>query len=217
MAKSNYGAESITVLEGLEAVRKRPGMYIGSVSTRGLNHLVYEILDNSVDEHLSGYCSEIHVILEADGSATVYDNGRGIPVGMHKKGISAERLVFTTLHAGGKFDNNAYKASGGLHGVGSSVVNALSKHLTVRVKSDGCIYEDKYERGNPVIELVGGLLPVIGKEIDGGTSFTGLAHNRKKAVYQLLRRDAALIGIFINASTQLYANGQVRGKSIYDG
>ena len=169
MAKSNYGAESITVLEGLEAVRKRPGMYIGSVSTRGLNHLVYEILDNSVDEHLSGYCSEIHVILEADGSATVYDNGRGIPVGMHKKGISAERLVFTTLHAGGKFDNNAYKASGGLHGVGSSVVNALSKHLTVRVKSDGCIYEDKYERGNPVIELVGGLLPVIGKTRETGT------------------------------------------------
>ncbi len=169
MSKSNYGAESITVLEGLEAVRKRPGMYIGSVSTRGLNHLVYEILDNSVDEHLSGYCSEIHVILEADGSATVFDNGRGIPVGMHKKGISAERLVFTTLHAGGKFDNNAYKASGGLHGVGSSVVNALSKHLTVRVKSDGCIYEDKYERGNPVIDLIGGLLPVIGKTRETGT------------------------------------------------
>ena len=169
MAKSNYGAESITVLEGLEAVRKRPGMYIGSVSTRGLNHLVYEILDNSVDEHLSGYCSEIHVILEADGSATVSDNGRGIPVGMHKKGISAERLVFTTLHAGGKFDNNAYKASGGLHGVGSSVVNALSKHLTVRVKSDGCIYEDKYERGNPTIELQNGLLPVIGKTRETGT------------------------------------------------
>ncbi|MCR5309825.1 MAG: DNA gyrase subunit B [Lachnospiraceae bacterium] len=169
MSKSNYGAESITVLEGLEAVRKRPGMYIGSVSTRGLNHLVYEILDNSVDEHLSGYCSEIHVILEADGSATVFDNGRGIPVGMHKKGISAERLVFTTLHAGGKFDNSAYKASGGLHGVGSSVVNALSKHLTVRVKSDGCIYEDKYERGNPVIDLIGGLLPVIGKTRETGT------------------------------------------------
>ncbi|MCR4727863.1 MAG: DNA gyrase subunit B [Lachnospiraceae bacterium] len=169
MAKSNYGAESITVLEGLEAVRKRPGMYIGSVSTRGLNHLVYEILDNSVDEHLSGYCSEIHVYLEADGSATVSDNGRGIPVGMHKKGISAERLVFTTLHAGGKFDNNAYKASGGLHGVGSSVVNALSKHLTVRVKSDGCIYEDKYERGNPTIELQNGLLPVIGKTRETGT------------------------------------------------
>ena len=132
MAKNeNYGAENITVLEGLEAVRVRPGMYIGSVSTKGLNHLIYEIVDNSVDEHLAGYCTEIHVTLEKDGSCTVADNGRGIPVGMHEKGISAERLVFTTLHAGGKFDNAAYKTSGGLHGVGSSVVNALSKRLTV--------------------------------------------------------------------------------------
>ncbi len=133
---TTYDASSITVLEGLEAVRKRPGMYIGSVSTKGLNHLIYEIVDNAVDEHLAGYCSKITVILEKDGSATVSDNGRGIPVGMHEKGISAERLVFTTLHAGGKFDNNAYKTSGGLHGVGSSVVNALSKHLTVHVKAE---------------------------------------------------------------------------------
>lgn len=109
MANENhYDASSITVLEGLEAVRKRPGMYIGSVSTKGLNHLIYEIVDNSVDEHLAGYCDTITVTLEADGSATVTDNGRGIPVGMHEKGISAERLVFTTLHAGGKFDNTAY-------------------------------------------------------------------------------------------------------------
>ena len=144
MANTNqYDASSITVLEGLEAVRKRPGMYIGSVSTKGLNHLIYEIVDNSVDEHLAGYCDTIHVTLEADGSATVSDNGRGIPVGMHEKGISAERLVFTTLHAGGKFDNSAYKTSGGLHGVGSSVVNALSTRLTVQVKSGGFIYEDK--------------------------------------------------------------------------
>ena len=143
MADANqYGAANITVLEGLEAVRKRPGMYIGSVSTKGLNHLIYEILDNSVDEHLAGYCDVIHVTLEADGSATVSDNGRGIPVGMHEKGISAERLVFTTLHAGGKFDNTAYKTSGGLHGVGSSVVNALSTRLTVRVKLGGSVYED---------------------------------------------------------------------------
>ena len=106
---SNYDASNITVLEGLEAVRRRPGMYIGSVSTKGLNHLIYEIMDNSVDEHLAGFCDRIEVILEADGSATVSDNGRGIPVGMHEKGISAERLVFTTLHAGGKFDNDAYR------------------------------------------------------------------------------------------------------------
>lgn len=174
MGKNTYDAESITVLEGLEAVRKRPGMYIGSVSTRGLNHLVYEILDNSVDEHLAGYCSEIHVTLEKDGSATVSDNGRGIPVGMHKKGISAERLVFTTLHAGGKFDSNAYKTSGGLHGVGSSVVNALSTNLTVQVKSGGFIHEDKYARGIPTIELIDGLLPVVGKTKETGTTINFL-------------------------------------------
>ena len=171
MAKTAvYDASSITVLEGLEAVRKRPGMYIGSVSTRGLNHLIYEIVDNAVDEHLAGYCDKIIVTLEADGSATVEDNGRGIPVGMHEKGISAERLVFTTLHAGGKFDDSAYKTSGGLHGVGSSVVNALSTYLTVRVKSGGLIYEDRYERGNPVVELIDGLLPVVGKGRGSGTT-----------------------------------------------
>ena len=170
MAKANdYGASSITVLEGLEAVRKRPGMYIGSVSTKGLNHLIYEIVDNAVDEHLAGFCDTIKVILEKDGSATVEGNGRGIPVGMHEKGISAERLVFTTLHAGGKFDNSAYKTSGGLHGVGSSVVNALSNRLTVRVKHDGQIYEDKYEKGIPVIDLVDGLLPVVGRTKETGT------------------------------------------------
>ncbi|MCR5254419.1 MAG: DNA gyrase subunit B [Acetatifactor sp.] len=170
MAKANnYDASSITVLEGLEAVRVRPGMYIGSVSTKGLNHLIYEIVDNSVDEHLAGFCDTIKVTLEADGSATIEDNGRGIPVGMHEKGMSAERLVFTTLHAGGKFDNNAYKTSGGLHGVGSSVVNALSNRLTVRVKSDGLIYEDKYERGIPTVELENGLLPVVGKTRETGT------------------------------------------------
>lgn len=164
-----YDASSITVLEGLEAVRRRPGMYIGSVSTKGLNHLIYEIVDNAVDEHLAGYCDTIYVTLEADGSATIEDNGRGIPVGMHEKGVSAERLVFTTLHAGGKFDDSAYKTSGGLHGVGSSVVNALSTYLTVQVKNGGRIYEDKYERGNPTVELVDGLLPVIGKAKGTGT------------------------------------------------
>ena len=166
---NNYNASSITVLEGLEAVRVRPGMYIGSVSTKGLNHLIYEIVDNSVDEHLAGYCDTIKVTLEADGSATVEDNGRGIPVEMHEKGVSAERVVFTTLHAGGKFDNNAYKTSGGLHGVGSSVVNALSSRLTVRVKKGGSIYEDCYERGIPTKKLENGLLPVVGKTRETGT------------------------------------------------
>lgn len=167
---NNYDASSITVLEGLEAVRVRPGMYIGSVSTKGLNHLIYEIMDNAVDEHLAGYCSTIWVTLEADGSATVSDNGRGIPVGMHEKGISAERLVFTTLHAGGKFDNEAYKTSGGLHGVGSSVVNALSAYLHVTVKTGGFIYEDHYEKGIPTLELEKGLLPVVGKTKESGTT-----------------------------------------------
>ena len=177
MAKNtanNYDASSITVLEGLEAVRVRPGMYIGSVSTKGLNHLIYEIMDNAVDEHLAGFCSTIHVTLEADGSATVSDNGRGIPVGMHEKGISAERLVFTTLHAGGKFDNDAYKTSGGLHGVGSSVVNALSAHMHVTVKIGGYIYEDRYERGIPTLELQDGLLPVVGKTKESGTTINFL-------------------------------------------
>ena len=170
MAKNNtYDADSITVLEGLEAVRKRPGMYIGSVSTKGLNHLIYEIVDNAVDEHLAGFCTEIHVTLEKDGSATISDNGRGVPVGMHAKGVSAERIVYTTLHAGGKFDDSAYKTSGGLHGVGSSVVNALSAYMDVQVSRDGYIHHDRYERGIPVIELEDGLLPTIGKTRKTGT------------------------------------------------
>ncbi len=164
-----YDASSITVLEGLEAVRRRPGMYIGSVSTKGLNHLIYEIVDNSVDEHLAGFCDKIWVTLEADGSATIEDNGRGIPVGMHEKGVSAERLVFTTLHAGGKFDDSAYKTSGGLHGVGSSVVNALSTYLSVQIKNGGNLYEDRYERGIPTVELVNGIPPIIGKARGTGT------------------------------------------------
>ncbi len=166
---TQYDASNITVLEGLEAVRVRPGMYIGSTGTKGLNHLVYEIVDNAVDEHLAGFCTKIHVTLEADGSATVEDNGRGVPVDLHAKGVSAERVVYTVLHAGGKFDNAAYKTSGGLHGVGSSVVNALSTHMTVRVKSKGKIYQDTYEQGRPTTELIGGLLPEIGTTRETGT------------------------------------------------
>lgn len=170
MAKKNtYDAESISVLEGLEAVRKRPGMYIGSVSTKGLNHLIYEIVDNAVDEHLAGYCSEVRVTLEKDGSATVADNGRGVPVGMHAKGVPAARLVYTTLHAGGKFDDSAYKTSGGLHGVGSSVVNALSVYMDVEISWEGYIHHDRYEKGLPVVELEDGLLPKIGKTKKTGT------------------------------------------------
>ena len=170
MAKKNtYDADSISVLEGLEAVRKRPGMYIGSVSTKGLNHLIYEIVDNAVDEHLAGFCNKISVFLEKDGSATVEDNGRGVPVGMHQKGISAARLVYTTLHAGGKFDDSAYKTSGGLHGVGSSVVNALSEYMDVKISRDGGVHHDRYERGIPVVELKDGLLPVIAKTRKTGT------------------------------------------------
>ena len=174
MGKTQYDADSITVLEGLEAVRKRPGMYIGSVGTKGLNHLIYEIVDNSVDEHLAGACSQIRVTLEADGSCTVRDNGRGIPVEMHKKGMAAERIVLSTLHAGGKFDNNAYKTSGGLHGVGSSVVNALSAHLEVNVYKNGQIHQDAYERGIPTVELIDGLLPVVGKTRETGTEINFL-------------------------------------------
>ena len=154
MADKKYDASSISVLEGLEAVRKRPGMYIGSVSTKGLNHLIYEIADNSVDEHLAGYCDEITVILNADGTATVKDNGRGIPVGIHPKmGIPAVEVVFTVLHAGGKFGDGGYKISGGLHGVGASVVNALSEWLEVTIRVGGIVYKQRYERGKAMYPL----------------------------------------------------------------
>jgi len=174
MAKAQYNADSITVLEGLEAVRKRPGMYIGDVGTKGLNHLIYEIVDNAVDEHLAGFCTGVSVILEADGSCTVRDNGRGIPVEMHKKGVSAERVVLSTLHAGGKFDNSSYKTSGGLHGVGSSVVNALSERLKIRIFRNNQIHYDEYEKGIPVAELSGGLLPVAGRTKETGTEINFL-------------------------------------------
>lgn len=154
MAEKKYDASSISILEGLEAVRKRPGMYIGSVGTKGLNHLIYEIADNAVDEHLAGYCTQIDVSLNKDGTATIKDNGRGIPIGIHPKaGIPAVEVVFTILHAGGKFGDGGYKISGGLHGVGASVVNALSEWLEVEIHVDGGIYRQRYERGKVMYPL----------------------------------------------------------------
>jgi DNA gyrase subunit B len=151
---NEYGADQIQILEGLEAVRKRPGMYIGSTSSRGLHHLVYEIVDNSVDEALAGCCNKIEVILNNDNSVTVTDNGRGIPVGInHKAGIPAVEVVFTILHAGGKFGGGGYKVSGGLHGVGASVVNALSDWLVVQIRHEGKVYEQRYEKGHTCYPL----------------------------------------------------------------
>ena len=156
----SYSAKNIEVLKGLEPVRLRPGMYIGNTGRSGLNHLVQELIDNSVDEHLAGYCKNIYVSINEDGSATVSDDGRGVPVDIHAtEGIPAERVVYTVLHAGGKFNGNTYKISGGLHGVGSAVVNALSKKLIVDVARDGYLYHDSYEYGNPTTELIDGNLP----------------------------------------------------------
>ena len=153
MAEENYGAQNIQVLEGLDAVRKRPGMYIGSTSIRGLHHLVYEVVDNSVDEALAGYATHIEVSINEDNSITVVDDGRGIPTGMHESGMSAVELVLTKLHAGGKFGGGGYKVSGGLHGVGISVVNALSEWTKVQVSQNGIIQEIDFSRGHKTSEL----------------------------------------------------------------
>lgn len=168
-----YSGSQIVVLEGLEAVRKRPGMYIGSTGPRGLHHLIWEIIDNGIDEHLAGYCTEITVTIRTDGGIEITDNGRGVPIDIHPtKKIPTVRVVYTVLHAGGKFGNSVYKVSGGLHGVGAAVVNALSKKMTIEIKRDGKVYRDEYaDGGHPVTELKDGLLPIVGKcnKSDTGT------------------------------------------------
>ena len=167
LVDGDYGAGQIQILEGLEAVRKRPGMYIGSTSLKGLHHLVYEVVDNSIDEALAGYCDKINVIIHKDNSITVVDNGRGIPVDMHESGKPAIEVVLTVLHAGGKFGGGGYKVSGGLHGVGVSVVNALSSYLEVQVKKDNKIHQIKFERGNTIQDL-----KIIGDTQENGTMVT---------------------------------------------
>ena len=198
---AEYGADQIQILEGLEAVRKRPGMYIGSTSARGLHHLVYEIVDNSVDEALAGFCDTINVQINHDGSVTVRDNGRGIPVGIQKKaGIPAVEVVFTILHAGGKFGNGGYKVSGGLHGVGASVVNALSEWLEVKICQEGKIYQQRYERGKVMYPL-----KVVG-ECDPSLHGTEVTFFPDKEIFETIEFDYDTLKIRLRETAFLTKN-----------
>ena len=213
-----YNGSQIVVLEGLEAVRKRPGMYIGSTGKRGLHHLVWEILDNSIDEHLAGFCSKIDITMQKDGGITIQDNGRGVPVDLHPtKKIPTVRVVYTILHAGGKFDNTVYKVSGGLHGVGSSVVNALTTKMIVEVRRDGKIYRDMYENGgHPVVPLEKGLLPVIGtcRKNDTGTKVTFYPDD---TIFETVEFKADIIQKKLKEIAYLNKNLQINFKNEYTG
>ena len=208
-----YDGSQIVILEGLEAVRKRPGMYIGSTGTRGLHHLIWEILDNGIDEHLAGYCTQLGITLTRDGGVVIEDNGRGVPVDIHPtKKIPTVRVVYTILHAGGKFNNSVYKVSGGLHGVGASVVNALSKSMIVEVKKDGKIYRDEYkDGGKPVVKLENGLLPVVGKCNKSDTGTKADIHERDDGYLHRCREVAKQAAAYFGWTTvSCVKDGQLR-------
>ncbi|MBQ2320311.1 MAG: DNA gyrase subunit B [Lachnospiraceae bacterium] len=214
---SEYTGKEIVILEGLEAVRKRPGMYIGSTGSRGLHHLIWEILDNSIDEQLAGFCNEIHITMQKDGGICIEDNGRGVPVDIHPtKKIPTVRVVYTILHAGGKFGNSAYKVSGGLHGVGSSVVNALSTHMIVEVKRNGLIYRDEYkDGGHPVVPLVNGSLEPVGKCAKTSTG-TKVTFYPDPEIFETIEFKADVIKKKLKETAYLNKNLKLVFKNEYD-
>ena len=213
-----YNGSQIVVLEGLEAVRKRPGMYIGSTGSRGLHHLIWEILDNGIDEHLAGFCSRIDIVLQKDGGIAITDHGRGVPVDIHPtKKIPTVRVVYTILHAGGKFGGSVYKVSGGLHGVGASVVNALSSKMIVEVRKDGKVYRDTYENGgHPTTELENGLLPVVGKCTKADTG-TKVIFYPDASIFETIEFKPDIItkrlkeSAYLNKGLTLYFKDEIRG------